>query len=82
MNKLLFCAVLTAVAISPVRADDMYCGSDLVQPGDSVESLIEKCGQPDSTIETDATYWIYKKDNTYQVSTSQDTVSEIKTLYD
>ena len=82
MNKLLFFAALITLAAAPVRADDMNCGSDLIQPGDSVESLFEKCGQPDSTIETDAKYLIYKKDNTYQVSTSQGTVSEIKTLYE
>ena len=83
MNKLLFCALLTAVTLTPAQADDMSCGTALVQPGDSIESLIEKCGKPDSTIDTagGATYWVYRKDQRYQVSTSQGTVSEIKTLY-
>ena len=79
MKQRLLCGLMTAFIVTPIWADDMNCGSDLVQPGDSIESLLEKCGEPDGKIDD---YWIYKKDNNYQVSISQGTVSEIKTLYE
>ena len=85
MNKTtlpLTAALLTALlATTTSHADDLRCASELVQPGDSVESLLEKCGEPDSKVEENL--WVYRKDGgTYQLSVSQGTVSEIKNLLD
>lgn len=81
MNKTLIPAIAAIVIASPVTADDLSCGSDLVQPGDSIESLLQKCGDPD---EKQDTFWVYTdaNGNRYQVNLSQGTVSEIKDLSD
>jgi hypothetical protein len=50
-------AILAAAASSPAAADTMRCGSRLISDGDTIEQVLESCGQPAERTRT----WIQRQ---------------------
>lgn len=52
MLRTLGCAVTCLLIATAIRADDLRCGSGLVESGDSIDDLMETCGDPVDKEET------------------------------
>jgi hypothetical protein len=60
------------VLTSPAAADMLRCGSSLIEVGDSLETVLNKCGEPASRQTVSEPVWVRGIDgNTYQSGTQQ-----------
>lgn len=45
-RPILFASLLLALTPMSVVAENMFCGSSLIRPGDTKPTVLEKCGEP------------------------------------
>lgn len=63
-------AALVVIFATPVRADGLRCGNELVREGDSVLAVTDACGEPDRRVavvgddnQRVGTAFYYRQDN-------------------
>lgn len=83
---LFICAFTFSFGIQPnlMALDDMStmdCGGDIVEAGDSEDSVRQKCGEPQQVLSPDPQEpikWVYDLDATYYVSIVNGKVERIQ----
>ena len=84
MNKVLVILIFVLISCS-ASADSFRCHRKVVQTGDSVNSLLKKCGEPDRTFQTTETvnnrgrvYEIYVTHYVYERGSQKDIIITIR----
>jgi hypothetical protein len=49
MHRTLTAFALFTLFVAPAKAQPIRCGTQLIEPGDSMERVLEFCGQPDQS---------------------------------
>ena len=70
--RMVTAAILLLTATTRVNADSMQCNGNLVSTGDSMQTVLQTCGEPDAR---NGDQWIYRSPN-------EDALSNIVTFSD
>lgn len=81
INALIFIFIILPCAMALDDTPSLDCDGGIVAPGDSADSVKEKCGEPQQVLTTDPqepVKWVYDLGGTYYVSIVNGKVERIQ----
>ena len=81
INALIFIFLIQPYAVALDDISSLQCDGGIVAPGDSTDSVKEKCGEPREVLTPDPqepTKWVYDFGDTYHVSIVNGKVERIQ----
>jgi hypothetical protein len=81
INALIFIFIIQPYAVALDDTSSLQCDGGIVAPGDSADSVKEKCGEPQQVLTPDPqepVKWVYDLGGTYYVSIVNGKVERIQ----